>query len=43
MSAVYFDQLIVNAAASRGITSKPLCGINPDNLKASCYTNLQFC
>jgi len=25
MSAVHFDQLIVNAAVSRGVTSKPLC------------------
>jgi len=25
MSAVHFDQLIVNAADSRGVTSKPLC------------------
>jgi len=25
MSAVEFDQLIVNAAISHGITSKPLC------------------
>jgi len=25
MSAVYFDQLIVNAAISRGVTSKSLC------------------
>jgi len=25
MSAVQFDQLIVNAAVSRGVTSKPLC------------------
>jgi len=25
MSAVQFHQLIVNAAISRGVTSKPLC------------------
>jgi len=25
MSAVQFDQLIVNVAISRGVTSKPLC------------------
>jgi len=25
MSALQFDQLIVNAAICRGITSKPLC------------------
>jgi len=24
MSAVHFDQLVVNAAVSRGVTSKPL-------------------
>jgi len=25
MSAVHFDQLIVDAAISRGVTAKPLC------------------
>jgi len=25
MSAVHFDQLIINAAVSLGVTSKPLC------------------
>jgi len=27
MSAVQFDQLIVNAAIRRGVTSKPLCSL----------------
>jgi len=27
MNAVQFDQLIVNAAISRGVMSKPLCSL----------------
>jgi len=43
MSAVHFDQLIINAAVNRGVLSKPrvyTMNINSDNLKANCYTNL---